>query len=123
MTGTFTTEGLGLGDYYASSTNEAVQPATTYAEATEAEKHAVLRKVTGSSFLGNFIEWFDYASYSYLATVIAMVFFPAEDRAVAVMSTFGVFALSFLVRPIGAISGATWATRRVANGRFRCPSC
>ena len=74
----------------ASSTNEAVQPATTYAEATEAEKHAVLRKVTGSSFLGNFIEWFDYASYSYLATVIAMVFFPAEDRAVAVMSTFGV---------------------------------
>ena len=87
----------------ASSTNEAVQPATTYAEATEAEKHAVLRKVTGSSFLGNFIEWFDYASYSYLATVIAMVFFPAEDRAVAVMSTFGVFALSFLVRPIGAI--------------------
>ena len=87
----------------ASNTNEAVRPATTYAEATEAEKHAVLRKVTGSSFLGNFIEWFDYASYSYLATVIAMVFFPAEDRAVAVMSTFGVFALSFLVRPIGAI--------------------
>ena len=87
----------------ASSTNEAVQPATTYAEATEAEKHAVLRKVTGSSFLGNFNERFDYASYSYLATVIAMVFFPAEDRAVAVMSTFGVFALSFLVRPIGAI--------------------
>ena len=32
-----------------------------------------------------------------------MVFFLAEDRAVAVMSTFGVFALSFLVRPIGAI--------------------
>ena len=87
----------------ASSTKEAVRPATTYAEATEAEKHAVLRKVTGSSFLGNFIEWFDYASYSYLATVIAMVFFPAEDHAVAVMSTFGVFALSFLVRPIGAI--------------------
>ena len=78
MTGTFTTERLGLGDYHASSTKEAVRPATTYAEATEAEKHAVLRKVTGSSFLGNFIEWFDYASYSYLATVIAMVFFPAE---------------------------------------------
>ncbi len=76
---------------------------TTYAEATEAEKHAVLRKVTGSSFLGNFIEWFDYASYSYLATVIAFVFFPDTDHTVAVMSTFAVFALSFLVRPIGAI--------------------
>ena len=76
---------------------------TTFAEATEAEKHAVLRKVTGSSFLGNFIEWFDYASYSYLATVIALVFFPSEDRFVGVMSAFAVFALSFLVRPIGAI--------------------
>ena len=59
--------------------------------------------MTGSSFLGNFIEWFDYASYSYLATVIALVFFPDDDHTVAVMMTFGVFALSFLVRPIGAI--------------------
>ena len=73
-------------------------------EATpEEEKHKTLKRVVGSSFLGNFIEWFDYASYSYLATVIALVFFPGEDRTVAVMSTFGVFALSFLVRPIGAL--------------------
>lgn len=70
---------------------------------SEEEKHRTLKRVTFSSFLGNFIEWFDYASYSYLATVIALVFFPGEDRMVAVMSTFAVFALSFLVRPIGAI--------------------
>ena len=37
---------------------------------SEEEKHKTLKKVTFSSFLGNFIEWFDYASYSYLATVI-----------------------------------------------------
>ena len=70
---------------------------------SEEEQHKTLKKVTFSSFLGNFIEWFDYASYSYLATVIALVFFPGEDRFVAVMSTFAVFALSFLVRPIGAV--------------------
>ena len=92
---------------------------TTYAEATEAEKHAVLRKVTGSSFLGNFIEWFDYASYSYLATVIALVFFPSEDRFVGVMSTFAVFALSFLVRPIGAIF---WGNMGDKKGRKWAPS-
>ena len=46
---------------------------------SEEEQHKTLKKVTFSSFLGNFIEWFDYASYSYLATVIAMVFFPAEE--------------------------------------------
>ena len=67
------------------------------------EQHRTLKKVTVSSFLGNFIEWFDYASYSYLATVIAMVFFPGEDKLVSTMSAFGVFALSFLVRPLGAI--------------------
>lgn len=69
----------------------------------EEEKRKTLKRVTFSSFLGNFIEWFDYASYSYLATVIALVFFPGEDRMVATMMTFGVFALAFLVRPIGAI--------------------
>ena len=30
---------------------------------SEEEKHRTLKKVTFSSFLGNFIEWFDYASY------------------------------------------------------------
>ena len=72
-------------------------------EISPEEKQRTLKKVTVSSFLGNFIEWFDYASYSYLATVIALVFFPGEDRMVATMMTFGVFALAFLVRPIGAI--------------------
>lgn len=81
--------------------------ATTDAEIiaglTEEEKAGALKKVVGSSFLGNFIEWFDYASYSYFATVIAVVFFPEGDKMVATMSTFAVFALSFLVRPIGAL--------------------
>jgi MHS family proline/betaine transporter-like MFS transporter len=71
--------------------------------ASAAEQQKTLKKVVGSSFLGNFIEWFDYASYSYLATVIAVVFFPGEDKLVSTMSAFAVFALSFLVRPIGAL--------------------
>lgn len=70
---------------------------------SEQEKERTLKKVVISSFLGNFIEWFDYASYSYLATVIALVFFPNEDKMVAIMYTFAVFALAFLVRPVGAI--------------------
>lgn len=72
-------------------------------KASAEEQHKTLKKVVFSSFLGNFIEWFDYASYSYLATVISVVFFPGEDKLVSTMSTFAVFALSFLVRPIGAL--------------------
>lgn len=74
-----------------------------YDDLTEEDKKAALRKVLVSSFLGNFIEWFDYASYSYLATVLAYVFFPSEDHTVATIMTFGVFALSFLIRPLGSL--------------------
>ena len=69
---------------------------------TAEEEHATLRRVAVSSFLGNFIEWFDYASYSYFATVIALVLMPPGDPTVALLETFGVFALSFLMRPVGA---------------------
>jgi MHS family proline/betaine transporter-like MFS transporter len=68
----------------------------------EAEEQHTLRKVAVSSFLGNFIEWFDYASYSYFAVVIALVLMPSGDPTVALLETFGVFALSFLMRPVGA---------------------
>ncbi len=70
---------------------------------SEHEKQAMLKKVVFSSFLGNFIEWFDYASYSYFAVTIGLVFFPEGDPLVTTMSAFAVFALSFLVRPVGAL--------------------
>ncbi len=72
-------------------------------EPTQEEQKKTLRRVVVSSFLGNFIEWFDYASYSYFATVIALVFMPSNNPTVALLETFAVFALSFLMRPIGAV--------------------
>ncbi|MDY6076855.1 MFS transporter [Mobiluncus sp.] len=62
----------------------------------------IVRRALTCSFLGNFAEWLDYGSYAYLATVIAVVFFPEGDPAVTLMSTYAVFALSFVARPIGA---------------------
>lgn len=59
------------------------------------------RKVVVASFIGNFVEWFDYAVYGYLATTIAVVFFPESDPRVALLSTYALFAISFLIRPIG----------------------
>lgn len=59
------------------------------------------RKVIAASFIGNFVEWFDYAAYGYLAVTIAAVFFPSDDPQAGLLMTFGVFALSFLVRPVG----------------------
>jgi MHS family proline/betaine transporter-like MFS transporter len=59
------------------------------------------RRVVTASFIGNFVEWFDYAVYGYLAGIISSVFFPEADRQTALLATFGVFAISFFVRPLG----------------------
>src|SRR5688500_3869427 len=59
------------------------------------------RKVVTASFIGNFVEWFDYAVYGYLAATISSVFFPETDRQTALLATFGVFAVSFFIRPLG----------------------
>jgi MHS family proline/betaine transporter-like MFS transporter len=59
------------------------------------------RRVITASFIGNFVEWFDYAVYGYLAGIISTVFFPEADRQTALLATFGVFAISFFVRPLG----------------------
>ncbi len=62
---------------------------------------STLRRVVSASFIGNFVEWFDYAVYGYLAVTISHVFFPEADKQTALLLTFGLFAISFFVRPIG----------------------
>ncbi|MED1469190.1 MFS transporter [Bacillus salipaludis] len=62
-----------------------------------------ITKVAFGAGMGNLIEWFDYASYGYLATIIANVFFAPGNERAALLGTFGVFAISFIARPIGGI--------------------
>ncbi|WP_067778664.1 MFS transporter [Actinomyces vulturis] len=80
-------------------------------EQTEHEKRVALHRAARASFIGNFIEWFDYASYGYLAIVIGAVFFPQSDELVRTMLTFAVFAMSFILRPVGAVLWGTWGDR------------
>jgi MFS transporter, MHS family, proline/betaine transporter len=63
------------------------------------------RKVIAASFIGNFVEWFDYAVYGYLAVTISAVFFPDSNPQTGLLLTFALFAVSFLVRPLG---GFVW---------------
>ncbi|WP_110708683.1 MFS transporter [Salinicola sp. CR57] len=64
---------------------------------------ATLRKVIAASAIGNFVEWFDFAVYGFLAVVIAQHFFPPGDDSLALLQTFAVFAVSFALRPLGGI--------------------
>ena len=68
-----------------------------------AERSGTLRRAIGASAMGNATEWFDYGVYAYAAVYIQQVFFPAKDESAAALSTLLVFAVSFLLRPIGGI--------------------
>lgn len=62
-----------------------------------------LRKSVVAGSIGVLVHWFDWAVYAYMASTLAIVFFPAESKAAGLLATFAVFAVSFLVRPIGAV--------------------
>ena len=80
---------------------------------TARAKAKVPFKVALSSFLGNFIEWFDYATYTYFAITIGIVFFP-ESEVSSTLLSFAVFALSFVFRPLGA---SFWGSMGDKKGR------
>jgi len=61
------------------------------------------RKVVVAASVGSFIEIYDAVLYGYFATVLAVQFFPAQDPTAGLLATFAIFAVGFLVNPIGAI--------------------
>ena len=61
-----------------------------------------LRTTVAGTAIGNFMEWYDYGVYGFLATTIAAVFFP-QGSGYALLATFAVLTISFAVRPIGGI--------------------
>lgn len=65
------------------------------------KQNSQVRKVMASSAIGHFVEWFDFAVYAYAAPVIATQFFPEFDPAAALLSTFAVYAVGFIARPVG----------------------
>lgn len=62
-----------------------------------------MKKSIVAGSIGVFVHWFDWAVYAYMASTLAHVFFPAGDDVTNLLSVFAVFAVAFLVRPIGAV--------------------
>ncbi len=58
-------------------------------------------KVIAAGAIGNVLEWYDFAVYGYFAASIGRVFFPSEDKVAQVLGAFGIFAVGFLMRPVG----------------------
>ena len=53
--------------------------------------------------IGNVLEWYDFGVYGYLVPTISALFFPSSDPNAALLLTFAVFGVGFVMRPIGSI--------------------
>jgi MFS family permease len=60
-----------------------------------------MKKIIFAGVLGNTLEWYDFALYSYTAPILARHFFPSHSLSSSMLHTFAVFSLGFLARPLG----------------------
>lgn len=86
----------------------AAQPGTCRRE----ERRAVSNILRGS--VGNLIEWYDWYAYTAFSVYFAAAFFPAGDQTAQLLNTAAVFAVGFLMRPIGG-----WLLGRYADRHGR----
>src|SRR5476649_71047 len=65
---------------------------------------------------GNLVEWFDFYVYSFCALYFSSAFFPSGNPTTQLLNTAGIFAVGFLMRPVGG-----WLFGRIADrlGRRR----
>lgn len=55
------------------------------------------------SAFATFIEYYDFMIYAYLAPYIATLFFPKGHHMIHILETYALFAIGYLMRPIGGI--------------------
>lgn len=53
--------------------------------------------------VGNILEWYDFALYGFMASILSGLFFPTGDSLVSLIATYGVFAVGFIMRPLGSV--------------------
>src|SRR4051812_41802018 len=80
--------------------------ATTYQHGSE--KRVIGNVLRGS--IGNLVEWYDWYAYAAFTTYFAKSFFPTSDTTAAFLGTAAVFAVGFLMRPLGG-----WMLGRFAD--------
>lgn len=83
----------------------------TTGKLTAAKKPASPFRIIAAACVGNALEWYDIAIYSFFAVYIARVFFPTQDPVLSLTLALGTFAVSFLIRPLGALVLGSYADR------------
>lgn len=64
---------------------------------------SMMRRAVGGMVVGNTMEWYDVGVYGYLAVTMGKVFLPTAEPAVQILFSLGVFAATYIARPLGGI--------------------
>jgi metabolite-proton symporter len=79
---------------------------------SEAEHARQLRRAIVASTVGTTIEWYDFFLYSIVTGLIfARLYFPGSDPLTGTLEAFGVYAVGFVARPVGAAIFGHWGDR------------
>jgi len=73
--------------------------ASSFASPSSAQAHRLVL----AGMAGNVLEWYDFSVYGCFAPTIAKTFFPAHNPATSLLEAFAVFAVGFLMRPVGGL--------------------
>ena len=77
---------------------------------SEQAKNPMKAIISGS--IGNLVEWYDWYAYAAFSIYFAPVFFPGKDPTANLLNTAGIFAVGFLMRPIGGWLFGSLADRK-----------
>jgi MHS family metabolite:H+ symporter-like MFS transporter len=70
----------------------------------EAERARQLKRATLASSIGSALEYYDFALYGLASALIfSRLFFPDLDPATALISSFAIYGVGFLARPLGGL--------------------
>jgi MFS family permease len=76
---------------------------TTRSDLDDAQHRKQLRRAVIASTVGTTIEWYDFFLYSIVTgLVFAKLYFPQSDPMIGTLQAFGIYAVGFIARPIGA---------------------
>lgn len=62
------------------------------------EKYSII-----AGLYGNTLEWYDFILYASFAPIFAEIFFPSTVHFISLLATFSLFAIGFIMRPIGGL--------------------
>ncbi|WP_322015230.1 MFS transporter [Paraburkholderia sp. J12] len=69
------------------------------------------RTMVLAAALGNGLEFFDFTVYSFFASIIGKLFFPAGDELASLMMSLATFGVGFVMRPLGGVAIGAYADR------------